>query len=100
VALIAGGCGAGGHRQRRAATTPPAPAKQRYSSHVRAAWLRTCETAASRAARADARCECTLSYLEAHVSQSALGAIERAVLRGEASEPGWMLDAVATCLRT
>jgi hypothetical protein len=43
---------------------------------------------------------CTLAYLEAHVSQATLEASQRQVLRGEASEPGWMLNAVSACLNT
>jgi hypothetical protein len=43
---------------------------------------------------------CTLAYLEAHVSQATLEASQRQVLRGEASEPAWMLDAVSACLGT
>jgi hypothetical protein len=101
AALAAGGCGGGAHAQRRAPapsreTTPSAPA--RYSARARSAWLRTCETAANHVASADARCACTLTYLEARVSQATLEASEQAVVRGEASEPGWMIGAVAACL--
>jgi hypothetical protein len=100
AALAAGGCG-GGARAHKRATTATAPAvKPPYSSQVRATWLHTCEAAAGGARGARARCVCTLAYLEAHVSQAALQASQTQVLRGEASEPAWMLDAVAACLNT
>ncbi|HEV2979806.1 MAG TPA: hypothetical protein VGX51_00115 [Solirubrobacteraceae bacterium] len=62
--------------------------------------MHTCDAAAAGAPRAHARCVCTLAYLEAHVSQATLEASQRQVLRGEASEPGWMLNAVSACLNT
>jgi hypothetical protein len=100
AALAAGGCGAATHTQTRATTALSAPVKPPYSPQLRSAWLHTCEAAANGARGARARCVCTLAYLEAHVSQATLEASQRQVLRGEASEPAWMLDAVTACLNT
>jgi hypothetical protein len=100
AALVVGGCGGAGHTQTRATTVTSSPVKPPYSSQVRSAWLHTCEAAANGARGARARCVCTLAYLEAHVSQATLEASQKQVLRGEASEPAWMLDAATACLNT
>jgi hypothetical protein len=82
------------------ATSSPtsAPAHvSHYSTAARATFLRTCKAAAYGAARADARCECALAYLEAHIRESRLAAAEREVLAGRATLPGWFREAALAC---
>jgi hypothetical protein len=98
VVLVASGCGAGRTTSQKIAPAPP-PSSSRYSSHFRTTWLRACDAAASGSPTAGARCTCTLSYLEARVAQRTLESTESAVLKGEAKEPDWILNAVATCLK-
>jgi hypothetical protein len=98
AAVAIGGCGAGsaGSNSRNAPPARP-PLQTHYSSAFRASWLRTCESSAAGARTAQARCDCTVTYLEAHASQTTLESTERAVLKGEAKEPDWLLNAIVAC---
>lgn len=80
-----------------AISTAPAPTGHRYDPLIRANLLRTCEATAGGAAGAEASCECYLARLEARVSQDTLVATERAVLKGEAKLPRWLLDTALSC---
>jgi hypothetical protein len=76
--------------------TEPTPSEARYATASRGAFLRTCEAAAGAAAAAS-KCECALSYLEAHVSERTLALAERAVLKSEATLPPWFREAGVAC---
>ena len=72
---------------------------QHYDSRVRATFLRTCEAAAGAGSGAAATCECALSYVEARVSERALGETERAIVNGEATVPAVFREAALACRR-
>jgi hypothetical protein len=71
-----------------------------YAARIRATVLRACEATAGSTATAATSCECFLSQLEAHVSQSRLAVWERAFLRGEATLPRWLRNAALACRKT
>jgi hypothetical protein len=82
-----------------AISTAPTTTGHRYDPRIQANLLRSCEATAGGSAAAEASCECYLAHLEARVSEKALLATERAVLKGEAKLPRWLLDAALSCRR-
>jgi Glucodextranase, domain B len=69
----------------------------RYDPRIQANILRSCEATAGYIASAEASCECYLSHLEARASENTLIASERAILKGEAKFPRWLLAAALSC---
>jgi hypothetical protein len=97
VAMVFGACGASG-----SSTSPPLGTQ--YDSAVQATFLRSCEASAGTrlhdSRRVEQICGCALRYVEAHASQATLTSTERAILKGEATLPSWMRDAVPACVKT
>jgi hypothetical protein len=87
---VASGCGGASHSER----PPPG---SRYAPAVQATFLRACKAGSPTSATVRARCKCALSYLEARIAQRKLQDTERAIVKGEATVPQWMRDAVAAC---
>ena len=75
----------------------PATGAGPYAPRVQATLLHACRAGAGGTAAASTSCQCYLSYLEAHISQSTLLVWERAFLKGEATLPRWMREAALAC---
>jgi hypothetical protein len=92
LACAAAGCGT------TAKHTPHhSPPQARYEPAVKATFLRACKGTAGSASTASARCSCVLSKLEARASQKTLQDTERAIVKGEAKVPEWMIAAASAC---
>jgi hypothetical protein len=92
LTCAAAGCGTAA-TARRHAPAPPA----HFEPAVQATFLRACKGTSGSARSARERCRCLLSNLEARVSQQTLRDTERAIARGEAKVPDWMITAVSAC---
>jgi hypothetical protein len=63
-----------------------------YPANVRTSFLNSCETTGSKA-----RCECSLKYVEAHVSFSAFQTAEKAIEAGDTNYPSWVIKSATSC---
>jgi hypothetical protein len=63
-----------------------------YPANVQTSFLNSCETTGSKA-----RCECSLKYVEAHVSFSAFQTAEKAIEAGDTNYPSWVIKSATSC---
>jgi hypothetical protein len=95
LACVAAGCGGAASPIHH----PPAPPAH-FEPAVQATFLRACKGTAGSARSVAERCRCVLANLEARVSQKTLQDTERALARGEAKVPEWMISAASACNHT
>ena len=64
----------------------------KYPANVQRNFLNSCEANGS-----VPRCDCVLSYLEAHVSLNTFKAADAAIDAGDTNYPSWLLKAASSC---